>query len=76
VASRSKGKSEKSKKSRKTEKSKKGADREKPVRIEGLSFELVVECLDASGNLGSATAAPVFAEKSKKSRGSAASADE
>ena len=70
------GRSEKSKKSRKSEKSKKGAESDKPVRIEGRSFELVVQCLDGSGNVGSATAAPVFAEKSKKSRGgSAASAD-
>jgi hypothetical protein len=63
------GKSEKPKKSRKSEKSKKGAESDKPVRIEGHSFELVVECLDRSGNVGSATAAPVFAEKLKKGRG-------
>ena len=47
------------------------------VTIRGTSFELVVECTDAAGNVGSATAAPEFAQpnavgnaKSKsKSRG-------
>ena len=69
-------KSNKSKKSRKNEKSKRGGKSEKPVTIEGSSFELLVECVDASDNVGSATAAPVFAAKSKKSRrGSAAYTD-
>ncbi|HIF21791.1 MAG TPA: hypothetical protein EYQ27_07755 [Gemmatimonadetes bacterium] len=62
------GKSGKSDKSDKSGKSGKSGKSEKPVKIEGTSFAITVECVDASGNVGSATAEPVFAEKSKKSK--------
>jgi K319-like protein len=60
-------KSDKSDKSEKSEKSKKSKKSEKPVKIEGTSFELIAMCVDASGNVGEATAMPTFAEKSEKS---------
>jgi K319-like protein len=61
-------KSERSSKSDKSEKSKKSGKSDKPTKIEGTSFELVVQCVDESGNIGIATAEPVFAEKSEKRR--------
>jgi K319-like protein/PKD domain-containing protein len=60
-------KSEKSEKSDKSEKSKKSGKSDKPERFEGEAFELIVECVDESGNVGTATATAEFPEKSKKS---------
>jgi Bacterial TSP3 repeat/Thrombospondin type 3 repeat len=57
----------KSGKSSKSDKSEKSSKSGKPVRIEGPSLELTVECADAAGNTSTATTMPVFAAKSEKS---------
>jgi len=60
-------KSKKSEKDSKSEKSKKGKDSAKSLKLADTSFELVVVCENVSGS-STATASPVFAEKSVKSK--------
>ena len=49
-------------------KSKSGSSGGGLLRIEGPSFELVVDCEDAAGNVGSATAVPEFAASKPSSK--------
>jgi hypothetical protein len=58
----------KSKKAGKSAKPAKAGKSKKPMKFESSAFELVAECVDASGNVGSATAVPDFETKSKKSK--------
>ena len=48
--------------------SKSGKSGGRGLTIRGLSFELTVECEDDAGNVGTATARPVFAASRSKSR--------
>ena len=55
------GKSDKSRKSRKR-------GRDAILTIDGLAFELTVECVDGEGNAASATATAEFAARGKSAR--------